>query len=209
MAAPRLTVIGRRAPHEDAADVALAEALIRRDPQAVFPAWSRLRPVVHATLRRLLGPDGELEDLAQEVFLRFFRKVPGLRDPRALGAFVYGICLRAARRELRARWLRRFLRLTESGEAPEVPGPDGDEEARDVVRRYYRVLDELGGAARSLYVSRFIERLPLEEVARLHGLSVSTVQRRLGRVKERVAAMVERDPSLRDYLALGKGGPTS
>jgi RNA polymerase sigma-70 factor (ECF subfamily) len=202
MAPPRLTVIGQ--PQDGDAgddDVALARALIRRDPQAAFPAWTRLRPVVHATMRRLLGPGCELDDVAQEVFVRFFRQVPKLRDPAALRSFVYGICLRVARREMRARWLRRFLHLTSSGDPPEVAAPAGDHEAAEVLRRYYQVLERIGAGARSLYVARHVERLPLAEVAALHGLSVSTVQRRLARVAERVEAMVGGDPVLAGYLA--------
>jgi RNA polymerase sigma-70 factor (ECF subfamily) len=203
MPASHLTLVGRSFL-DDQDDVALARALIREDARVTFVAWTRLRPLVDVTLRRLMGPGSEVEDLAQEVFLRFFRRVPKLRDPRALRSFLFGICLRTVRRELRNRWLRRFLRLTETGDPPDVaaavdPADDGD--AREVVRRYYRVLEKLGGTARSLYVARHIERLPLAEVAALHGLSVSTVQRKLGRITQRVAAMVGDDPLLSAFMA--------
>ena len=102
---------------------------------------------------------------------------------------------------MRARWLRRFLHLTPSGDAPEVAAPAGDHEAAEVLRRYYQVLERIGAGARSLYVARHVERLPLAEVAALHGLSVSTVQRRLARVAERVEAMVGGDPVMAGYLA--------
>jgi RNA polymerase sigma-70 factor (ECF subfamily) len=108
---------------------------------------------------------------------------------------------------MRARWLRRFLRLTDTGEAPDVVAVDGDDEARDVVRRYYRVLARLGGTARSLFVAREIERLSLDQAAALHGCSVSTAQRRLARITRRVAAMVADDPVLARYLTRSKGEP--
>jgi RNA polymerase sigma-70 factor (ECF subfamily) len=201
----RLTLVGNPPRVDGGDDVALAEALIRRDPQATFVAWTTLHGLAVATLRRLAGPGPEVEDLVQEVFLRFFRQVPKLRDPRALRSFLIGICLRVVRGDRRQRWLRSFLRLTDSGEAPEPPVPirDGDlaGDAREIVGRYYAILDRLGGVDRSLYVARHVERLPLAEVAALHGLSDSTARRRLLRVAHRMAAMVERDPALSAYLA--------
>jgi len=205
---PRLMLVGKPSRGDDGDDVVLAEALIRRDPQATFVAWTRLHGLAVGTLRRLAGPGNDVDDLAQEVFLRFFRQVPKLRDPKALRSFLIGICLRVVRGEMRQRWLRRFLHLTESGDAPEPVGPSRDGErasdAREIVRRYYAVLDRLNGEERSLYVARHIERLPLTEVAALHGLSDSTARRRLLRVARRVAAMVDADPALAGYLAQEK-----
>jgi DNA-directed RNA polymerase specialized sigma24 family protein len=43
--------------------------------------------------------------------------------------------------------------------------------------------------------------LGLAEVAELHGLSLSTAQRRLARVAERVSAMIRKDPIVSEYLA--------
>ena len=199
MPAPRLTIVGKPAPEARLDDAELARALIRRDPGITFVAWTRLHPVVDGTLRRLMGPGDDLADIAQEVFLRFFRQVGKLRDPAALRSFVTGICLRVVRRELRYRWLRRFLRLSATGDPPELSA-SLDVESREVLQHYYAVLGRLGAEGRSLYVARHIERLPMAEVAAHHGLSISTTQRRLGRVVRRLAAMVDADPVLAGYL---------
>lgn len=200
MPAPRLTIVAKSAPANGSGDAELAEALIRQDPGSTFVAWTRLHPVVDGTLRRLMGPGDDLADIAQEVFLRFFRQVGKLRDPAALRSFLTGICLRVVRRELRYRWLRRFLRLSATGDPPELSA-SLDVESREVLQHYYTVLGRLGAEGRSLYVARQIERLPMAEVAAHHGLSISTTQRRLTRVVRRLTAMVEADPVLAGYLA--------
>jgi RNA polymerase sigma-70 factor, ECF subfamily len=205
---PRLILVGKTSLTDGGDDVALAEALIRRDPQATFVAWTRLHGLAVGTLRRLVGPGSDVDDLTQEVFLRFFRQVPKLRDPKALRSFLIGICLRVVRGEMRQRWLGRFLHLTDSGESPEIAPSrrDGDSasDAREIVRRYYAILARLSAEERSLYVARHVERLPLADVAALHGLSDSTARRRLLRVARRVSAMVDRDPALAGYLAQEK-----
>jgi RNA polymerase sigma-70 factor (ECF subfamily) len=190
--------------HEDQ-DGSFVLALRRGDPRAEIEAWNRFSPAVDGTLRRLLGPspDDERADLLQEVFIRFFRRVETLREPGAVRAFLTGICLRVVRGEIAARRRRSWLRLTTTGEAPEPDARERDDEAREAVRRYYRLLDRLPGDERSIFVARTIEGLTLDEVAAAHGVSVSTAQRRLERAGARMALLVGRDPLL---AAFADGG---
>lgn len=177
-------------------DVALVEALRRADPGAELAAWNRFSPGVDRTLRRLLGPGQDREDLLQEVFLRFFRRVPSLREPGAVRAFLTGIAVHVVRGEISRRTRFRWLNLTATGDLPERGASATDPDAREAVLRYYRLLDEVGGKDRSLFVARTIEGLTLEEVAEVHGISVSTAQRRLNRTGKRIALRVRRDPVL-------------
>jgi RNA polymerase sigma-70 factor (ECF subfamily) len=190
-------------PGEDGGDAALVLALRRGDPHAELQAWNRFSPAVDGTLRRLLGPEADREDLLQEVFIRFFRRIETLREPAAVRGFLTGICLRVVRGELTLRKARRWLRLTPSGETPEVAAGPRDDEAREAVVRYYRVLDQLAGRDRSLFVARTIEGLTLDQVAALHGVSVSTAQRRLVHATKRVALLVRRDPLLATWAEGG------
>lgn len=184
-------------------DQALVEALRRGDPRAELAAWNRFSPRVDGTLRRLLGPEAEREDLLQEVFIRFFRRIDTLREPAAVGGFLTGICVHVVQAEIARRRRHRWLRLTATGDAPEAVAPHQNADAREAVARYYRQLEKLGARDRSIFVARTIEGLTLLEVAALHGLSVSTTQRRLGRATKRVAALIRRDPLL---LHLANGG---
>jgi len=177
-------------------DAEIAEALKRGDRGAELEAWNRFSPGTSQTLRRLLGPGPDREDLLQEVYLRFFRNVRSLREPAAVRGFLAGICVHVVRQEIARRRRSRWLRLTTTGDPPEAAGPSVDVESRNVIARYYEVLDRLGASDRSIFVARTIEKLTLEEVADHHGVSVSTAQRRLARATKRVAAMVRQDPSL-------------
>jgi len=188
-------------------DAALVLALLRGEPRAELEAWNRFAPRVDATLRRLLGPGPRHEraDLLQEVFIRFFDRVATLREPAAVRGFLTGICLRVVSAEIAARRRRSWLRLTSTGDAPEGAAHPRDDEAREAVGRYYRLLDQLRGEDRSIFVARTIEGLTLEEVAELHGVSVSTAQRRIERATARMALLVERDPLLAAFA--GGGAP--
>ncbi len=109
-------------PHE-----ALWQELSTGDPGAAHAVWLTFGPGVHGLLRRLLGPDTETQDLAQEVFLRFFRKSDRVTAASSLKPFLFGICSRVAQEEMRRRRVHRWLSLTSSGVLPErsVSNEDG------------------------------------------------------------------------------------
>jgi RNA polymerase sigma-70 factor (ECF subfamily) len=152
-------------------------------------------------MSRAVGPDQEVEDLVQEAFLRLYRKLPDLREPGALKAFVVTITTRVLQTELRGRWLKRWLGLTGSGALPDRPAEEADLDAREALVRFYRLLDRLGPQHRTVFVLRYIEGMDLEDVATAAGVSLATVKRWLPRIVRRMFGQAERDPLLKSYVS--------
>jgi DNA-directed RNA polymerase specialized sigma24 family protein len=92
-------------------DAGLVRAILAGDPRAPGVLWNRHARLVHRILRRSLGQQDEVEDLVQEVFLSLFRRLPTLRDPKALPSFLITITTHVLRHELRRRWVRRCMTL--------------------------------------------------------------------------------------------------
>ncbi|AKT40254.1 RNA polymerase sigma factor [Chondromyces crocatus] len=180
-------------------DAALARAAAEGHPAAASVAWDRFSPLVRGLLRRSLGPSVDVEDQVQEVFLRFFRQIPTLRDPARVRSFLIGITVRVAGTEIRKRRVRRWLRLTDTGAVPEE-STTLDEDAREAVTRLYAILDGMGADERLAFVLRHVEGLELTEVAAGLDVSLATAKRKLARATARVFARVERDPVLSAYL---------
>jgi len=209
-AAPRIASVHRlpsadahTRPLGQADDAALACAAVEGHPAAPGVVWDRFSSLVRGLLRRSLGPANDVEDQVQEVFLRFFLQVGMLRDPSALRSFLVGISIRVAGTELRRRRVRRWLHLTDSGTVPdELPVPN-DEDAREALSRLYAILDRVDDESRLAFVLRHVEGLELTDVASALQISLATTKRRLNKVTARVFAMVERDPILKEYLAVG------
>ena len=166
------------------------------------------RPARPQTLRRLLGPGPDREDLLQEVFFRFFKRIGTLREPAAVRGFLARDLHPGRAGEIASRSRRRWLHLTPTGEAPDTAVPGPDVEARDTIARYYALLGRAGRAERSIFVARTIEKLTLAEVAEAHGVSISTAQRRLARATKRIAALVRSDPALMRLAEWLGGGRT-
>ena len=95
---------------QEADDATQVHKLLDQHPLAARIIWQRLAPMVHGMLRRSLGRDDDIEDLAQEVFMHVFQRASTLRNPQALRAYVITVTAFTVRNELRARWSRRCLR---------------------------------------------------------------------------------------------------
>jgi RNA polymerase sigma-70 factor, ECF subfamily len=183
----------------DLDDAALVRAFSKGEGWAARAIWTRHAPMVYRLLERALGPNGEAADLTQDVFLSTFAGLPTLRDNDALRSFIYSIALRTLKWELRRRRVRRILHLSPNGQLPEVPVRAADSEARQILMRFYALLDKLGTNERTAFVLRHMEGFKLEEIAEHLGISLATAKRWLNRGSQRVSALVETDRELSNY----------
>ena len=190
-----------RAALTEADDATLALALIAKDPAAPRVAWTRFSPLVRRILRRSLGPQHDVEDIVQDVFLCLFQRVHTLRDPVALKAFVIAITVRTIRYEIRRARVRRWVGLSRSPELLDLRVVNADTSARHALIHFYRALDRINQRDRTAFVLRFIEGMEAAEVAVALDVSVPTARRCFTRAWERVTFFAKRDPFLVDYLS--------
>ena len=186
---------------DDMRDEDLVRDCLRQRAGAQAALWDRYYPTVRRLVSRASGPGREIDDAIQEIFIRLYRKLPGLRDPSALRAFVISITVRVIKSEQRGRWIRRWLGLSSDGETPDRAGDPVDLEAREALARFYGILDRLAPRHRTAFVLRHIDGLELTEVAAALDISLATIKRWLPRIARRVFSQAHSDPRLAPYLA--------
>jgi len=182
-------------------DLALVRALLHREEWAATATWNRYAPMVYGLFDRALGSAGESEDLTQEVFLRVFAAIRSLRDPLAFRSFIYSTAIRMLRWHLRSKRVRRVLTLSDSGELPDRASGAADSEGRELLARFYRLLDNLTANDRTAFVLRNVEGLSLGEIVEATRASLATVKRRISRAAKQVALLAKADPELVHYFA--------
>ena len=190
---------GQGQPSANPRESDLVAALGRREPWAAEEVWDRHAASVRRLMARALGPRPEVEDLTQEAFMRVFSRIGGLRDAGALREFVFAIAVNVLKRELRYRWVRRRVLLSDSGSVPDMEAPRVDPEAREALARCYSILDKLGARERAAFVLRYMEERTLDEVASGLGVSLSTAKRlvtRIGRARQQTCRLRRRTPEL-------------
>jgi RNA polymerase sigma-70 factor, ECF subfamily len=149
----------------------------------------------------MLGPGVDLQDLTQEVFLRFFGKIRELKKLESLRSFVMAIAVRRAQEEIKRRRVRRWFAPLLGDGILRPTTTEMDPEAREAIVHLYDTIDRLSVRDRTIYVLRYIEGLEQAEISAAIGLSISTVRRRLERLTKRVTSLMNSDPVLSQYLA--------
>lgn len=201
----RLVPEGRALVKEDIDEAQLLRRMIEGHPRALRASWLRFAPLVFRLLRRALGPDEDVRDLAQRVFVRLFRHVGALRNPSELKPLVIALTAKTLRTEIRLRRARRWLSALQTPPPPRSSSIPPEPTSRAAVRRLYRILDRSRTDERIAFAFHFLEGLSLEEVAAALNLSLSATQEMLARVWSRTVLFVEHDGALLDYLCSVEG----
>jgi RNA polymerase sigma-70 factor, ECF subfamily len=184
-------------------DARLVRAIETGDRTAASLLWRRHAPMVCRIVRRHLGGSTDVEDLAQEVFLIVFRKLPDLRTPASLKSFIAGVTARACLEQ------RRKLAVRQRTPTPERETPDRElvpreVEARIALSRFLAVLGRVHPTDRTATMLRYLELRGLNDIASALDLSLATVKRRIARGSAKVALLAERDPFLAPYAVASK-----
>jgi RNA polymerase sigma-70 factor (ECF subfamily) len=182
-------------------DALLVQSAREGEAWAEEAIWVRYAPLVHRVARGALGTAHEAEDVAQDCFVTLFSRLDSLAKPEALRSFIYSIAVRTIRWHLRRRRIRRWISLSDAVDGVEPLAPPTDHEARDLLRRFYRILDGLGTDDRMVFVLRHVEDMKLEDVATAMGLSLATVKRRLARSQRAIDSAIREAPDLASSLS--------
>lgn len=170
-----------------------AEATAPLDTEAVFRAHGA---EVSRWVRALAGPDADIEDLVQEVFIAVHRSRTSFRGDSALTTWLFGITTNLVKRHRRVQKLRSWL----GGSAVEVAGerdsdaPGAEEQLarKQAQARVYRVLDTLSDKFRTAIILFELEGRPAKEIAQLYGVTPSVVWVWLHRARAQFYQELER-----------------
>jgi RNA polymerase sigma-70 factor (ECF subfamily) len=168
--------------------------------QALFHAYG---VYVRKILMRVVGPDPEIGDLTQDVFVVALESLPKLRHPRALRSWLFKIAVFRAHRHIRHRKQWRILSFFAPDELPPASTEPHDFHASESLRAVYRVLNKMSAEEQIVFALRILEDMDLSEVAAACGVSLATTKRRLTRAETRFAELARSEPSLADWMEGG------
>ncbi len=195
--APRSAVV--HLPVVDS-DVEIVAALRAGEPAGGAALYDRHHAYVRRVLVRVLGPDIDLHDLIQDVFVAAIDSIDRLLEPRALRSWLAAISVNCARVELRRRTKYRFVRSFAQHDLPDVPAPANSLEVDEAVRATYHVLGRLATDERIPFALRFIDGMELNEIANACQVSLATTKRRLASAQKKFTSIAQTYPELAEWL---------
>lgn len=155
-------------------------------------AWSALIDRYYRTVVGLAfavsGNHHAARDIAQDTFVKVLRALPQLTDLAKFPGWLSTIARRTA-----LDWRRRqrpavsIEALTADGAEPVAP-PDP---SPDVYEAVHRAIRKLPASYREVFLVRHQENLSYKEIAERLGLSLSTVETRLFRARQMLAALLK------------------
>jgi RNA polymerase sigma factor (sigma-70 family) len=174
------------------------EVLVNRCLEGDQPAFAFLvdkyKEVVHAYAYRRVGDYQEAEDIAQEVFIKAYRKLAQLKWPHKFRSWLYTIVSNECKM-----WLRRHSKEREQEVSWEdVPVEEldelavrahSDEDIKLTVKSAMETLPDDRELALSLY---YMSSLSVKEIAHFMGVSPNSVRIKLHRARKQLGERVEK-----------------
>lgn len=147
-------------------------------------------------LAQMINDPAEVEDVAQETFIKAYRALPQFRGDSSFYTWLYRIAINSAR-NWQAASKRRPLPLNEyqneEGETFSVEStltdhttPESELVSRQVASTVKTAIDQLAPELRTAIVLREIEGLSYEEIAQAMNCPIGTVRSRIFRARETI-----------------------
>jgi RNA polymerase sigma-70 factor, ECF subfamily len=152
------------------------------------------RKRILGTITRLIARTEDVEDVAQEVFLRLYFSLDQLRTPEVFEPWLYRLTVNAAYDYLRKQRRRMEFRMSDLSEqqvvmADAVAGgkADLDEQHNKRIRESVdELLGEVSEADRILLMMKEVEGLSLKELEKIYHVNENALKVRLFRARQRV-----------------------
>jgi RNA polymerase sigma-70 factor (ECF subfamily) len=178
-------------------DWQLVERVQRGDKRAFDLLVAKYQRKLFRLLSRLIRDPAEIEDVAQEAFIKAYRALPNFRGESAFYTWLYRIAINTAKNYLVAQG-RRPPTQSETDIEDAENFEDGDslrtEDTPDrmllskqVAEAVNRAIERLPEELRTAIVLRELEGLSYEEIAASMNCPIGTVRSRIFRAREAVA----------------------
>jgi RNA polymerase sigma-70 factor (ECF subfamily) len=158
---------------------AAAAERVGLDFEALYAKHARY---VAGVVHRIMGRDGEVDDIVQETFIDALDGLARLEDPAAVRAWLVTVAVRRTRRVLARRRRRALFSFWVADFAPRASDPRD----RAAVDELYDALGRIPEDLRIPWVLHRVEAMSLPETAVACECSLATVKRRIAEAEERL-----------------------
>jgi RNA polymerase sigma-70 factor (ECF subfamily) len=178
-------------------DQQLVERAQRGDKSAFELLVAKYQRKLVRLLSRFIRDSTEVEDVAQEAFIKAYRALPSFRGDSAFYTWLYRIGINTAKNYLVAMG-RRAPTVSEiesadsdgseeSGQVPDYNTPENELMSRQIAETVNRAVEDLPEELRTAITLRELEGLSYEDIAAIMNCPIGTVRSRIFRAREAIA----------------------
>jgi RNA polymerase sigma-70 factor (ECF subfamily) len=182
-------------------DQQLVERAQRGDKHAFELLVTKYQRKLVRLLSRFIRDTSEVEDVAQEAFIKAYRALPNFRGDSAFYTWLYRIGINTAKNYLVAMGRRAPTStgmdaeeaedLGESELLQDVNTPENQLMSKQVAETVNQTLEKLPEELRTAITLREMEGLSYEEIASIMSCPIGTVRSRIFRAREAIATQLK------------------
>jgi RNA polymerase sigma-70 factor (ECF subfamily) len=179
-------------------DWQLVTRVQRGDKQAYELLVAKYQRRITRLLSRIIRDPADIEDVAQEAFIKAYRALPGFRGESAFYTWLYRIAINTAKNHFAAQSRRGSTQSTADPEDAEnfddalalrdVATPDAVLLSKQVGEAVNQAIERLPEDLKTAIVLRELEGMSYDEIAAAMNCPVGTVRSRIFRAREAIAA---------------------
>lgn len=178
----------------DRSDLELVKQFQSGQESAFNELVLRYQEKVYWVARRFVQDHDTADDVAQEVFLKAYESMKEFRGESGVYTWLYRITVNIALNVLRKKKVREFFRIDELFEMEDsgTPAPDElmeQQEDRSIIEEAIGSLPE---KQKSVFVLRYYEELPYEEIAAILHTSVGGLKANYFHAMKKIQEYVRR-----------------
>jgi RNA polymerase sigma-70 factor, ECF subfamily len=155
-------------------DLELVQEVRNGNRQAFTELMRRYQQRVYWVARRIVGNHEDADDVAQESFVKAYLGLGEFRGDASFYTWLYRIAVNLSLNAVRKRQVLNYLRESEilSRMLPLGENPEHELELRETETRLQRAIASLPEKQRAVFVLRYYDELPYEEIAGILKTSV-------------------------------------
>ncbi|ANN66224.1 RNA polymerase sigma factor RpoE [Bordetella bronchialis] len=179
-------------------DAELVARVQRGDKKAFDLLVLKYQRKIMRLLSRMIRDQAEIEDVAQEAFIKAYRALPQFRGESAFYTWLYRIAINTARNWLASNGRRPSTpnavenedgeTFNETDNLSDISTPESMVASREIAETVNAAIQGLPEELRTAIVLREIEGMSYEDIAQSMGCPIGTVRSRIFRAREAVAA---------------------
>ena len=181
-------------------DQRLVERVQRGDKKAFELLVAKYQRKLNRLLSRFIRDPSEVEDVAQEAFIKAYRALPSFRGDSAFYTWLYRIAVNTAKNYLVAAARRAPTSTTIDSEEAEsfeeghqlrhMNTPEAELMSKQVAATVNQTMEALPEELRVAITLREIEGMSYEDIAAAMSCPIGTVRSRIFRARETIAARI-------------------
>jgi RNA polymerase sigma-70 factor (ECF subfamily) len=171
-------------------ETGIIKAVLEGDTDSFRPLVQRYQKPVIRMIANLINDRHICEDIAQEVFLAAYKKLPSF-DP-ARSSFSTWLFTIAKNKSINAMKKRKNISLGNPPENPDFSEPADSLVRKELFSKLNHALTSLNPKHRRALVLAEFENLPYEQIAQIEGVRIGTIKSRINRAKRRLKSTLEK-----------------